>query len=272
MIKTDQALVVAPPTPAPPGTPVVIYACLPPASPEAPVEPPVDTDRVIESVRRYVAQRGWVTVREFVDYARVDEAPLWSRTQFQRVMTVVETGSAAGIVTPSMGMVAASPEEEAALAEWQRGVSGSPFLSAPVHAYALRPQERRVPAEREAVGKVRAWVTECLRPLAPGLTADAVLCVDELVANAVQHAVPAAGGPAGKQTLTVTMLPDAEQISFAVDDPAPELQLPELPAESQDLDEGGRGLFIVASLAERWGACTVGPMKRVWCSFRRDAA
>ncbi|MEU3963203.1 ATP-binding protein [Streptomyces buecherae] len=265
-MSADQPLVMAPP-----GTPVVIYACFPPANPEAPVEPPVDTDRALDSVRRHVAQREWVSVREFVDWARVDEAPSWTRPRFRQTLAAVEAGHARGIVTPSVGMVAASLEEEAALAQWQRRAFGkSPFLSTPAHSYALRPQERTVRSRPEAVGEVRAWVAQCLRPLAPASEVlDAVLlCTSELVTNAVNHAVPAgAGAP-----VTVNVSFDASYVYIAVKDPAPHL-LPKVVSQSaEELDGHGRGLLLVEELSERWGHSLSQRTKQVWCKFPHHSA
>ncbi|WP_217199926.1 ATP-binding protein [Streptomyces buecherae] len=226
----------------------------------------MDTDRVIESVRRYVAQRGWVVSAEFVDWARVGEAPSWTRPRFRQALAAVEAGQASGIVTPSMGMVAASPEEETALAQWQRRALGQgPFLSAPALAYALRPQERTVCARPEAVGEVRAWVAQCLRPLAPAPEVlDAVLlCTTELVTNAVNHAVPARV----RASVTVNVSFDVSHVYIAVKDPAPHL-LPKLVSHpAEELDGNGRGLLLVEELSERWGHSLSQRTKQVWCAF-----
>lgn len=259
---TRSALVVAPPAPAPPGTPVVIYAYL----------PHVDGDRVLHSVRRYVKECKWVERGLFVDYWNgEDGTPAQVRAQFQQALATVEAGAAAGIVTPDMGMVAVSAEEEAALAQWQRSLSGRrPFLTAPACMAVWRRQERRVRAVPEAVGEVRAWVTECLRPLAPApdLQGDALLLVDEMLTNAIQHAVPAAACPT-RTVLTVTVQPSKEGLYLAVDDPAPNVPLPQqVTGPDTAWEEHGRGLQLIEGLSEQWGSYCVHGAKRVWCNLR----
>lgn len=254
---TATALVMAPPAPAPPGTHVVIYACL----------PAVDAERVLGSVCRYVEQREWVARGLFVDRAHVDDVPAAKRTQLQAALAAVEAGEAAGVVAPAMGMLAASAAEEEALARWQHRVPGRPFLSTPGSMAALLPHTLRVRPDTAVVGAVRAWVAECLRPLAPApdLQDDALLCVDELVANAIQHAVPATAAPA-RAMLTVTVRPTETGVYIAVDDPAPDLPVPDQGSAAQ-WEERGRGLQLVEHLSQRWGSYSVSTSKRVWCTI-----
>ncbi|MBB5940432.1 ATP-binding protein [Streptomyces zagrosensis] len=270
---TDHDLVVAPPAPAPPGTPVVIYACLPPDSGRW-LESPVDTGRVLESVRRYVHEREWLAIREFVDRARSNGVPAWERPELRQALAAVEAGGVCGIVTPTLSMLAAGAEETAVLARWQHGAGGQSFISAPQCMAVLRPHQRTVPAQLAVVGEVRAWVAECLRPLTPSdaVRDDALLCVDELIANAIVHAVPAAASPVGAK-LTVTVHATQARVCIAVDDPAPDLLLPDPAAAGPDgaLNEHGRGLGLIAALSERWGYERRAGEKRVWCTFALGA-
>ena len=83
----------------------------------------------------------------------------------------------------------------------------------------------------------------------------AALVATELVANAVRHAGTA---------LTVTVEADPARLHVAVTDRSP--QEPRT-RSAQLLDEGGRGLFLVETLSERWGV-EVGPEgKTVWADI-----
>jgi anti-sigma regulatory factor (Ser/Thr protein kinase) len=82
----------------------------------------------------------------------------------------------------------------------------------------------------------------------------ALLLVTELVSNAVQHAGAA-------PVLDVQIFGDA--IRIAVRDPSP--TLPEPAGAPDDLVERGRGLLLVDSLAQNWGAEPGSVGKTVWC-------
>ncbi len=92
------------------------------------------------------------------------------------------------------------------------------------------------------------------------ISADVALCTSELAANALIHA----RGP-----FTVTVRRAGEGIRVDVIDPRPE-QLPvvvPLVGTVVDLTERsttGRGLQIVATLADRWGVSTTNGAKAVW--------
>ena len=88
----------------------------------------------------------------------------------------------------------------------------------------------------------------------------AELLVTELVANVVRHV----GEP-----MTVRMTREAETIRFEVDDTSSRLP------ESREPDlarEGGRGLYLVATLASRWGTDVhrADPGKTVWFELDVD--
>jgi len=90
------------------------------------------------------------------------------------------------------------------------------------------------------------------------LAEDAALVVSELVANAVRHA--------RKGTLRVVVeRPGADLVRIGVVDfsrehPVPRAHGPE--------DESGRGLVLVAHLAEDWGTDPLPWGKRVWAELR----
>ena len=88
----------------------------------------------------------------------------------------------------------------------------------------------------------------------------AELLMTELVANVVQHV----GEP-----MTVRMTRGAEMIRVEVDDSGghlPESREPDLASE------GGRGLYLVATLASRWGTDVhrANPGKTVWFELDVD--
>ena len=78
---------------------------------------------------------------------------------------------------------------------------------------------------------------------------DAVLCVDELVANAVQHS--RSGLPGGTIEVRIAVAA-GEWLRVEVQDAGP--LAPAVPAQRGPLDEHGRGLALVVALAEVFGA------------------
>ncbi|WP_316749215.1 hypothetical protein [Streptomyces herbicida] len=95
----------------PPGTRLVLYACLPASL-------GVAADHSVASTRRYVADAGWQTVDTYVDRA----APFESRALcegWHNALAAVEQGRAAGIVTPLLVMLGHLEEDRTNLAAWQ---------------------------------------------------------------------------------------------------------------------------------------------------------
>jgi anti-sigma regulatory factor (Ser/Thr protein kinase) len=126
----------------------------------------------------------------------------------------------------------------------ERGVRAATFVADPVSTTEAR---RFASSLAEELGLAR---------IAP----DVALCTSELAANALIHA----RGP-----FTVTVRRAGEGIRVDVIDPRPE-QLPvvvPLVGTVRDLTERsttGRGLQIVATLADRWGVSTTNGAKAVW--------
>ncbi|MFJ2019614.1 ATP-binding protein [Streptomyces nodosus] len=84
----------------------------------------------------------------------------------------------------------------------------------------------------------------------------AELVVSELITNAVQHA---ANGPA-----TVSVALDGSVLSVEVCDANRALPRPGLPGAGE---ESGRGLFLVAAMADRYGAEPTPTGKRSWAEI-----
>jgi serine phosphatase RsbU (regulator of sigma subunit)/anti-sigma regulatory factor (Ser/Thr protein kinase) len=109
-----------------------------------------------------------------------------------------------------------------------------------------------VPADPAAVSEVRARATRQVADW--GLTELAMtseLIVSELVTNAVRHATP---------PIRLRLLRDARLTCEVTDasSTAPRLK------HARITDEGGRGLFLVAQLAHRWGARYTADGKVIW--------
>ncbi|MDO0938913.1 ATP-binding protein [Streptomyces sp. DG2A-72] len=118
-----------------------------------------------------------------------------------------------------------------------------------------------IPAQPSRAADVRHMVTEHLRQLRlpPEYVDNAVLATDELFANAVQHA---RSGPGGTVTLTIEC--GESELRVTVGDQSP--LLPRL-RTAGGAEESGRGLAIVAALADGWGVAPPepgSPGKRVW--------
>jgi anti-sigma regulatory factor (Ser/Thr protein kinase) len=96
---------------------------------------------------------------------------------------------------------------------------------------------------------------------------DVAVVVSELLSNAVRHGLSPAAGPQAPG-IRLGLLHSGPSILCAVTDPS---DAPPVPREPDWLDEGGRGLHVIASLSEGWGACLDVPGqagKVVWAAFR----
>jgi anti-sigma regulatory factor (Ser/Thr protein kinase) len=117
--------------------------------------------------------------------------------------------------------------------------------------------------EVTAPARARRWTAERLRgQLGSGsgaaqLIDDALLCVSELVTNAVQ---------AGCSALRLELELDDAGVRLAVVDDAPGLPKPRRAGPG---DRRGRGLPLVDALAGRWGVAPDGRGKAVWVELPR---
>ncbi|MFJ9620311.1 ATP-binding protein [Streptomyces sp. NPDC101181] len=91
---------------------------------------------------------------------------------------------------------------------------------------------------------------------------DVLLCVTELATNALRHGVPPGRGfklhiylERVEGIIRVEMHDSGGGVVRAADGP-PEAD-----------DEGGRGLLLVAAMADKWGVVDRDPGKVVWCEF-----
>ncbi|MEV2229212.1 SpoIIE family protein phosphatase [Streptomyces phaeochromogenes] len=117
---------------------------------------------------------------------------------------------------------------------------------------ADRIAEWQVPSEPAAVGEVRASVTRQLTEWGLDDLAFATeLMLSELVTNAIRY---------GTGPIQVRMLRDRSLICEVFDgsNTSPHLRY------AATTDEGGRGLFLVAQLAERWGTRYAPAGKVIW--------
>ncbi|MFH0521132.1 SpoIIE family protein phosphatase [Streptomyces sp. M41] len=111
-----------------------------------------------------------------------------------------------------------------------------------------------VPVDPAAVADVRALATRQVEAWGFGeLAMTTELIVSELVTNAIRYAEP---------PIRVRLLRDSRLTCEVADasSTAPRLR------HARSMDEGGRGLFLVAQLAHRWGARYTAGGKIIWAS------
>jgi PAS domain S-box-containing protein len=106
-----------------------------------------------------------------------------------------------------------------------------------------------------AVGDARHRVAEHLRSVGLGedVVDDAVLVTSELITNALLHAAP---------PLELRVTGDEQEVRIEVHDRTSYVPRKQRPTAD---DEHGRGLQIVAALADRWGTRPTDSGKAVWC-------
>ncbi|WP_405776801.1 ATP-binding protein [Streptomyces sp. NBC_00859] len=114
--------------------------------------------------------------------------------------------------------------------------------------------------ERRSVPRARKFTAEALADWGrTARTDDVLLCVSELATNALLHGVP----PGRGFRLHLYLERDG-LLRLEIHDSGPgEVRVP---PEAVDSD-GGRGLSIVAAIADKWGVGERSPGKTVWCEF-----
>jgi anti-sigma regulatory factor (Ser/Thr protein kinase) len=112
--------------------------------------------------------------------------------------------------------------------------------------------EWSVPAEASEVGVVRSEVTARLESWGlDDLAFSTELILSELLTNSIRYA----SGP-----ITVRLVLDSTLICEVADGSSTSPHLTYAAAT----DEGGRGLFLVAQFADRWGTRYTGTGKVIW--------
>ncbi|MFJ9937757.1 ATP-binding protein [Streptomyces virginiae] len=120
-------------------------------------------------------------------------------------------------------------------------------------------RERFYPRSRQTVRPARQFAAETLH--AWGVTCrhdDVLLCVSELATNALLHGVPPGRG------YRLRMLRYEGTVRVEVHDSGG--GRPRIAGRDPGA-ECGRGLLLVAAVADRWGAVARVPGKAVWCEF-----
>ncbi|MGC9382211.1 ATP-binding protein [Streptomyces sp. MH13] len=117
-----------------------------------------------------------------------------------------------------------------------------------------------VPATPAAASTARHRAVDAIALWDEGLGTEVVrtaeLVISELVTNAVQYA--------GTRSVSLTVRLDVDVLRIEVCDSSPVLPQPGLP----DADsEGGRGLFLVAALSDRYHAEPMENGKRCWAEI-----
>lgn len=124
---------------------------------------------------------------------------------------------------------------------------------------APQPRAHTLPREPRSVPLARHLVATLLCEWGLlDLADDAQLVLGELVANSVEHARGAT------LRITVTRTGPAH-VRVAVEDKS--RTRPQVVTAGPD-DEGGRGLFLVDALSERWGVDVLRRGKRMWADLR----
>ncbi|MDI3409513.1 ATP-binding protein [Streptomyces cavernicola] len=120
--------------------------------------------------------------------------------------------------------------------------------------------QRQFTRRRASIGRVRTSVRQAIAGHLPtDRVEDVVLCASELATNALRHT------PSGRD-FRVRLALEGGVLRLEVHDAgdgSPRV------CEAAEDDDHGRGLFLVAALADSWGTSRRdGPGKLVWAAFR----
>ncbi|MGW6269706.1 MULTISPECIES: ATP-binding protein [unclassified Streptomyces] len=132
------------------------------------------------------------------------------------------------------------------------------------HVNDETPRERFYRRERHSVPAARAFASAALSDWGVGERAyDITVCVSELATNALLHGVPPGRG------FRLSMRHEGGVLRVEVDDSGDGWPRP---VGEGDADESGRGLLLVAALADKWGVMERDPGKTVWCEFGQESS
>ncbi|MEU7580408.1 ATP-binding protein [Streptomyces sp. NPDC041068] len=128
-----------------------------------------------------------------------------------------------------------------------------------------RERERFYRRERQSVPAARAFAGAALADWGIGgnRADDIVLCVSELATNALLHGVPSGRG------FRLQLRRESDVLRVEVHDSGGGWPLPRFGVSENGDAESGRGLLLVAALADKWGISERDPGKIVWCEFGR---
>lgn len=121
----------------------------------------------------------------------------------------------------------------------------------------------RLTADPRAAGRARAHLNLLTLPLASERRDDLRLLVSELVTNSVRHA-----HLSPTQAIELSVGSDGARVRVEVRDPGPGFTPPATPHLPPPEQPGGRGLYLLATVADRWGVKT-NAITVVW--FELDA-
>ncbi|MEU6145681.1 ATP-binding protein [Streptomyces sp. NPDC047081] len=123
-------------------------------------------------------------------------------------------------------------------------------------------RERHFTRRPASVAHARSFVAEALIAWELGDRLDDVrVCVSELATNAIEH------GTSGGQEFRIRVTRGRERLRVEVHDQGD--GIPTVRDAAAD-DCHGRGLFLVAALADDWGASREGADKAVWAEFKLE--
>ncbi|MEU0337095.1 ATP-binding protein [Streptomyces sp. NPDC006193] len=124
----------------------------------------------------------------------------------------------------------------------------------------------RIPTRRQHVPTARHYVRKALAGwgIADELADRAILSANELVTNAVTHC------RVSHARVRVTLILCGRELVLEVSDP--DRDRPPRPRDPGPDEEGGRGLALVAALADSWGHRQGPYTKCVWARFRLTEA
>ncbi|WP_250919112.1 ATP-binding protein [Streptomyces albipurpureus] len=261
----------------------VVYACAPDAA---------GSMSLLRDMTRAAQERGYTVRAGVSDTAELDVA-LTGREGWRSVSRIIRDGDVGVLVVASTAELAGDAAGRAAVlkslaslrvevvvvrpAAWEvsHWLRNWLYKAPPpnVHETPDVPGTRLCravfPAQLAHAGAARALVTDALRSWGcVGLSSEwdeAALAVNELIVNAIRH-----GSPVPGDLVAVSVERGERGLRVLVEDRSSALPRPRAAGSRE---ESGRGLEIVAEIADDWGAVPHAerPGKTVWMLFRTTA-
>lgn len=184
---------------------------------------------------------------------RLAEAVSWSETK------VAAAAPTAGSVVEALLPASPPSDDVVVLTLRATGVAPRPRPRGSALGRAASEATLALEPHPASTTVARHWVAEQLRDLPVDVAETASLLTSEVVTNAVLHAAT---------MLTVSLTRRGRLVRVAVDD-----QNPALPAVRHVALDAvtGRGLYLVETLAARWGTRSTSTGKEVWFELDTDA-